>query len=125
MQRELAWAECELAAYQRGFLFLRLDFQHNVLVWKDSNRWFNNFVRGLPREKMAGYREIVSDFIRQASPEPDLDLEKIQRDFIWRLSYQEVDGSEEFELTGSDLSSLPWQKLAAAFAEAAGRSFSL
>lgn len=125
MQREIAWAECELAAFQRGFLLLRLDFAHNVLIWKDSNRWFNNFVRGLPRDQMTHYRQAVCQFIEEQGQREHKHLTGGQHDLIWRLSFQYVDSEEEIVLSGSDLSSLAWRRLAAAFTEAAGRNFSI
>ncbi|MDO5733802.1 MAG: hypothetical protein Q4P08_01510 [Eubacteriales bacterium] len=124
MARAIEWAECELSVYQRGFLLVRFDFAHNVLIWKDSNRWFNNFVRGLPRETMELYKAAVLKFILERSQE-EPKLASGTNESIWTLRYGYSDSEAEHSLSGTDIEAPAWLELKANIEEAGGRSFKL
>ena len=38
---------CEISAYRKGYIEVVFDWQRELIVWQDSNRWYNNFVRAL------------------------------------------------------------------------------
>lgn len=43
--------ECELTAYRKGILSVRINFEPGMLAWKESRQWCNNFVRTLSDEQ--------------------------------------------------------------------------
>ncbi|MDO5737659.1 MAG: hypothetical protein Q4P65_00190 [Eubacteriales bacterium] len=124
MAQKLEWAACELSAYQGGFLLVRFDFVHNVLVWKDSNRWFNNFVRGLPEADMDVFRQVLETNLRELLKEDSGDLLEGPQSKVWRLIYKFAD-EPEMEHISYDGSINSWRRLASLCSEAGGRSFVL
>lgn len=121
---QIDWAECELAGYQRGFLMVRFDFVHNVLIWKDSNRWFNNYVRGLPREKMTGYRQHMADLLSVLEANTPAEPE-LPADYIWHISVGKEGEDACLTVTGTDVTTDTWHELALMIEDAGGRSFKL
>jgi hypothetical protein len=87
---DISWIECSVMRYRQGEITVRLDFDRNLLTWKDSNRWFNDFVRSITPEqarkikdrlhKLLGYVELTKTF----KYDPD-------DSFIWQIKLGERD----------------------------------
>ena len=68
--REIISVECELTAYRKGVLSVRIQFGPGVLIWKESRQWCNNFVRTLNDEQAGELRRLVEACLIQAE-DPD------------------------------------------------------
>lgn len=115
------WAKVELMAYQRGILSVRYDFDNAILSWRDSQRMFNNFVRGLPRVQLEPVLQAFKEFIiasRQVESEDNQDLA-----YIWHVTVG-VDG-DTVVVSGSDTDSVAWKTLVRAIENTAKRNFKL
>lgn len=53
--------ECELAAYRKGSIFVRLDLQQGCLTWRESRQWCNNFIRSLTEDQVGEFRRMLRD----------------------------------------------------------------
>lgn len=62
--------ECELTAYRKGVLSIRINFEPGTLIWKESRQWCNNFVRTLSDEQSDELRRLVEAAV---SPEDETD----------------------------------------------------
>ncbi len=58
-EKDINWIECSLTRFRQGCITVRLDFENNLLIWKDSNRWFNDFVRNID--------SVLADKIRESA----------------------------------------------------------
>jgi hypothetical protein len=65
--------ECELTAYRKGSLLVRVSLENGTMTWKESRQWCNNFVRSLTGEQVAELRELISAAVPpdKAAPEND------------------------------------------------------
>ncbi len=125
MSEEIArftWASCELSGYKMGYITVKLDFTTNVLTWKDSNHWYNNFVRGLPKAQMQPIYEAIESFVREHrhreiaipdSPEP----------YVWHIQIGDANDSQEFQ--GYDVKSESWLHLVNCIESVVDREFRL
>lgn len=116
------WATCELAGYRKGYITVKLDFKTNVLSWKDSNRWFNNFVRGLPRSQMEPLYDSVCNFVEE-NRDKDYAVTETPQLYVWNI--QVGDDNNKIELSGYDTDSDVWKKLVKAIEKAGLRDFKL
>ncbi len=84
------WAKIELVGYQKGILSVRFDFAKSVLIWKDSKRISNNFVRGLPSAQLIPLKQsleqLLSSCLAQQNEVTD-DTEMLQADSNAGLSF--------------------------------------
>jgi hypothetical protein len=55
--------DCEIAVYRKGFLSVRIDLNRGIIVWNDSNRWCNNFLRTLAPDQL----EWLNHYLPQAT----------------------------------------------------------
>lgn len=125
LAKELAWIECELSCYRKGYITVRLDFVRNLLTWKESNRWFNNFVRALSADRMAALKNDVIRFIEE-NPSAAEHAEPGNRCSIWHVELGREDSEEPFmELGGEVLTSPSWRKFCRKIEIAGQRSLDL
>lgn len=115
-------AECELAVYRKGFLCVKFDFVRNVLIWKDSNRWYNNFVRGLPESGMRPVHDAFLAFLKECRDLAPDDSDEPHH-YLWRVNLD--DGGNSIEITGSDIENESWRNLVQAVEKAGKRNFRL
>ncbi len=122
---DFTWANCELSGYRKGYVTVKLDFKTNILSWKDSNYWFNNFVRGLPTHQMLPIYDALKDFIKQNIDHKPAKLLSPQ-DYVWHIQAgSDLEGSPTYELSGYDVQAASWKKLLAAIEKVAQREFKL
>ncbi|MGB4609449.1 MAG: hypothetical protein ACOX3H_08515 [Saccharofermentanales bacterium] len=117
-----SWAICELAAYRKGYITVKLDFKTNVLSWKDSNRWFNNFVRGLPKIQMQPLYDVLSRFIKEHRDDEYKTIDAPQH-YVWNV--RAGNESNTIEISGYDTDTEIWQELVKAIEKAGHRDFKL
>ncbi|MDI9490100.1 MAG: hypothetical protein GX145_03945 [Clostridiaceae bacterium] len=117
------WATCELAGYRKGYITVKLDFKTNVLSWKDSNYWFNNFVRGLPKSQMKPLYDVISRFVEEYRDKSYETMETPQL-YVWNVQVSD-DNNNTLELSGYDTDSEIWQELVEAIEKAGHRDFKL
>ena len=55
--------ECELTAYRKGSLTVRVNLACGTMTWKDSRQWCNNFVRTLTGEQADELRALISALV--------------------------------------------------------------
>lgn len=48
---EIICIEAELSGYRRGSVYVRVDLEKSMVIWKDSHQWNNNFLRSLSAMK--------------------------------------------------------------------------
>ncbi|NLJ69976.1 MAG: hypothetical protein GX328_00730 [Clostridiaceae bacterium] len=116
------WAICELSAYRKGYIMVKLNFKTNVLSWKDSNRWFNNFVRGLPKNQMQPLYDVLSRFITENRNKEDKTTDTPQH-YVWNV--QAGNDNNTIEISGYDTDTEIWQDLVKAIEKAGNRDFTL
>lgn len=116
------WATCELSGYRKGYITVSLDFKTNILSWKDSNRWFNNFVRGLPRSQMKPLYESIHHFVEE-NRDLEYKIPNSPQHFVWNV--QVGDGNKTLELNGYDIDSVNWINLVESIEKAGQRDFKL
>lgn len=105
------WAECELTRYRKGFITVRFDFERRVLIWKDSNQWFHNFVRALGEGSMNGIREEILRFLNELEDEDEQMSETTQSS--WSLSLGRKDEEDPYlTKVGHNTDSTAWRRLA-------------
>lgn len=116
------WAVCELAGYQKGYITVNLNFKSNILSWKDSNRWYNNFVKGLPKKQMQPLYKTICEFVEENRDVEYKTPEKPQH-YVWNL--QIGDDSDSLELSGYDVDSKNWKTLVESIEKVGQRDFKL
>lgn len=144
MSGDWSWIELELSAYRRGFISVRLDFTRRVLIWKDSNRWFNNFVRALTAERLKTVEEEMNLLLEQSTaPDPTagpehpaaLAADPSQRpgheafcpsekqDYVWYLLVGQEGEEGHLLRQAYGLENAPWQRFANILGQASQRPF--
>lgn len=102
------WAECELTRYRKGFVTVRFDFDRRVLIWKDSNQWFHNFVRALGEGSMQEIREEIHRFLHDLEEEEQSDTPAAAG---WRLSLGRNEEQAYLVKAGHNMDSPAWRRL--------------
>ncbi len=51
--------EAELAGYRQGCLKVSIDLQKQIVIWRDSHQWNNNFLRSISPDKVRFIREFL------------------------------------------------------------------
>ncbi|NLJ94722.1 MAG: hypothetical protein GX326_04425 [Clostridiaceae bacterium] len=123
-EKELSfdWASCELSGYRKGFINIKIDFTSNILSWKDSNHWYNNFVRGLPKSQMQPLYNAIESFVIEYRDKSVTEIDE-PVPFVWLVQIGEKD--QVIELQGHDLDSDLWKNLVTEIEKVAQREFEL
>lgn len=58
---ELDMIETEISVPRKGSVSVRMDLNHRILSWRESNRWNRNFTRTLNRKEVDHLRMCVRD----------------------------------------------------------------
>lgn len=108
---DLDWMECEVTKYRQGVVTVHLDFRHNLLTWKDSNRWFNDMVKTfstLAADRIKERLQALLDHmeIRESFPgDPNAD-------YMWRVTVgSKTNPDLHFECGGFDRFNVYWPDL--------------
>lgn len=111
------WAESEIASYRKGFITLRFDFQRQLMIWRDSNQWFNDFIRSLPEEQAGQMRESLANFVCHRLSEAEKIQANGRQDVEWTVRWGKNGSAVLGEISG-DLSSPAWKDFAMKLASA-------
>ncbi|MGI6326805.1 MAG: hypothetical protein ACOX1U_07615 [Saccharofermentanales bacterium] len=99
--------ECELTAYRKGLLTVRINFEPGMLIWQESQQWCNNFVRTLSDEQVVEIRHLVQAAVspvnKAACIDPATQTEKIL------LTLNREKSKESY--TSDQLDQVGWQQL--------------
>jgi hypothetical protein len=114
--------ECELAAYRKGFINIRLDLARGLIVWKDSNHWSNNFVRSLTFTEIEIVRRLLPDMYQNRTacvcklPGPRLDAAVVATEnsghgsfYSWQLTLKS--NEECWCINGNSTKAELWRKV--------------
>lgn len=119
-----SWAEIELAVYRKGFLTVKIDFDKSVLVWKDSNRWFNNFVRGLPHSQMQPLQHALANLLQaKKTSQQEENLAGVVYRCLWRVSL--ANQHETLTISSQNIELPEWQGLVRNIERITRRTFKL
>ncbi len=116
------WVVCELSGYKKGYITIHFDFTSNILSWKDSNHWYNNFVRGLPKHQIDPVKEILFDFIETNKAE-SIEKPDTPKEYVWTI--QAGKAEDKIEIKGYDITTEDWRKVTLAIEKIARREFKL
>lgn len=116
------WACCELSGYKKGYISIHIDFNSNVLSWKDSNHWYNNFVRGLPSSQIDPVKNSLIKFIKANQDKTETTIDSPQ-EYVWTIQIGE--NEETIEYKGYDIQTIEWYELAAAIEKVSRHEFRL
>ena len=99
--------ECELTAYRKGLLTVRINFESGTLIWQESRQWCNDFVRTLSDEQVDEIRRLVQAAVspsgKTARIDPAIQPEKIL------LTLDRGESKESY--TSDQLDQAGWQQL--------------
>jgi len=123
LRKRIDWAECELSRFRRGYLLVRLDFSRHLLIWKESNRWVNDFVRAVPEDKMLALKEgLLSLISENKREEGELSPENYRP--VWHVSLGSEGEKEPFcELCGEEEDDPFWKTFTRELERVGRRSF--
>lgn len=128
LDQPVKWLECEISGYRKGYVKARFDVNQRVLVWSDSNHWFQNFVKTVEPRRMDALLEAVHHLMENELPPSELKEAQLQGDLNqWRLSCGFAGEKEEalWERVGYDLDGDNWQRVQHAVEEAGEHAFEL
>lgn len=124
------WLELQLVRYRYGFVSVRLDFKRRVLIWKDGNRWCNNFVRALSDCRLIEAEVALQCFLEQGRLQAAaLSAEETLRaseevEYVWYL-FRSLAGEASLYCQGQGIDNHCWQNLANTVSAMAERPFRL
>lgn len=64
---KMDWMEMKFSAYRKGCITVHVDFPRRLMSWRDSNRWFNDFVRVLTPDNLEDLRNHTRVFIETSA----------------------------------------------------------
>lgn len=113
------WIECAVIRYRQGEITVLVDFDRNLLTWKDSNRWFNDFVRNISPLQAEKIKSQIHNLLQVYPPKKTFNYEADEQ-FIWRLRLGQGDNQVYTWETGGTASDAPtWSEFVKTI-EAAG-----
>lgn len=86
-----------VSRYRQGQVTVRVDFKRNILIWKDSNRWFNDFVRSLTEQQSAEIIETLPNLLKNCEV-PNSYTPDPEANYYWTLELRVSGDSEEEEV---------------------------
>lgn len=57
--RDIVMVEAEISGYRRGCIRVSIDLEKELVIWRDSRQWNNNFLRSISSEKIGHFREAL------------------------------------------------------------------
>lgn len=67
---DLVLLECELNAYRKGCLKVRLNFAQGTMSWQESRQWINNFVRTLDEDQIREFKRLAERLCGDTGEQP-------------------------------------------------------
>ena len=108
---DFSWMECSVVRYRQGKITVRIDFDRDLLTWKDSNRWFNDFVRNISNLQAQAIKEKLLLLLEKAELSQIFEYNPNET-FVWKIRLGKAGERDAILETGGEEADLPlWQDL--------------
>lgn len=95
-KENISWLLLTVIRYRQGQISVRIDFKRNILIWKDSNRWFNDFVRSLTEQQSTEIIRTLPNLLKNCQV-PDSFTPNPEAAYCWTLEVASLEEKEDGE----------------------------